>query len=117
MEVNRFIFFIVKGLSILSQLTAAVFYLVFIFDSQYTDKFYLTRVGRNQFFDLCDILDCEKNGTMLKIIINIIAMGVFYIQFLIFSNRSSVFIFRNELPSLSCYVTPVSHISKRSILF
>jgi hypothetical protein len=111
MEVNRFMFSIIKGISILIQLTAAMFYLVFIIDSEKTDILYLTRVNRNQFFDLCDILDCEKNGLLLKSILNILALGVFYIQFLIFSNRSTIFIFKNELLDFSCYITPTANIS------
>jgi hypothetical protein len=115
MEVNRFSFFIIMGFSILIKIAAGFFYIVFLINSNKTDFLYLTRVDKNQFFDLCDILDCEKNGLLLKTIINTLALAVFTIQFTMFSNRTSIFIFKEGLPELSIYITPLANISKIKI--
>jgi hypothetical protein len=112
MVVNRFLFFIIKGLAILVQLVAVVFYLAFILDSKLTDNLQLTRINKNNFFDLCDILNCETNGTLLKSILNVISFGIFYIQYLVFSNKNSIFMFKTELKEIASYITPISHISK-----
>jgi hypothetical protein len=63
----------------------------FIVDNpQYNlDKFGITRGSYNSFFYVCDFIDCQKSnaGSIIKMIINLFILLVFWLQYLLLSNN------------------------------
>jgi hypothetical protein len=53
------------------------------------DKFGITRGSYNSFFYVCDFLDCQKSnaGSIVKMIINLVILLVFWLQYLLLSNN------------------------------
>ena len=69
---------------------------------------FFTTFKKNSFFNFCDILLCNEQTYILKIILNFLILSSFWIQFLVFNNKSLLKII---LGSTNIFAKSISNIS------
>lgn len=77
-------------------------------DNNNLDRFHLTRLNRNELSYICDYFDCTNNGSLMKFVINILALFLMWLQYLLINNRDLRMMMIDFYPSSVFYIKIVT---------